>query len=296
MKALSITTVIGCRVACDFCPQRMLTVAYRKVEGPREMSVETFATCLAKVPPEVPVHFAGFSEPWLNPDCTEMVLHAHRQGRRLRVYTTLVGMSVADLERIRRIPFQEFEVHLPAERQIENIPVDEAYLELVGRLLESEIPARFHVHGDDLHPALRPVISEVEYWRLFDRAQNLGDRRPGATARRRRRGRIGCSRLHFNILIPNGDVVICCMDYGTEHVIGNLLEGSYEDLFASAEYRRIVRGFDDEEEEILCRYCDTYAVDRDWTARLHNLPFRLLPLAAKVRGRLKRAVRGVRRR
>jgi len=288
MKALSITTVIGCRVACDFCPQKLLTVAYRQKHGPREMSLETFETCLAKVPPEVPIHFAGFSEPWLNSNCTQMVLHAHRQGRRLRVFTTLVGMSVEDLERIRCVPFEEFEVHLPAQDSIENIQVDGTYQELVRRILESEIPARFHVHGNDLHHALKPLVPTVEYWRLFDRAQNLGEKNGGATRRRRRRGKISCSRLRFNILIPNGDVIICCMDYGTEHVIGNLLEGSYEGLFDSAEYRRILRGFDDESEEILCRYCDTWAVDRDWRARLHNLSFHLMPLRDKIHGRLKR--------
>jgi hypothetical protein len=288
MNALSITTVIGCRVACDFCPQRMLTVAYRQKTGPREMTLETFKTCLAKVPEAIPIHFAGFSEPWLNPRCTEMVLHAHRQGRRLRVYTTLVGMTLADFEQLPEIPFEEFEVHLPARRSMENITVDEVYQELVQRLQASEIPARFHVHGDDLHPALKPLVPKVEYWRLFNRAQNLGEPTGARGRRRRRRGTIGCSRLHCNILIPNGDVVICCMDYGTEHVIGNLLEGDYDDLFRGGEYARILRGFEDESEEILCRYCDTYAVDRDWRARIHNLSFRLIPLWAKVRSKTRR--------
>jgi hypothetical protein len=31
------------------------------------------------------------------------------------------------------------------------------------------------------------------------------------------------NRLESNILLPNGDLLICCMDYGMEYVFGNLL-------------------------------------------------------------------------
>jgi radical SAM protein with 4Fe4S-binding SPASM domain len=34
-----------------------------------------------------------------------------------------------------------------------------------------------------------------------------------------------------NVLLPNGDVVLCCMDYNLKHIIGNLLTQTYEEIF-----------------------------------------------------------------
>jgi hypothetical protein len=45
-----------------------------------------------------------------------------------------------------------------------------------------------------------------------------------------------CSFTSFydhNVMLPNGDVVLCCMDYSVKHKIGNLLTGSYWSLFVS---------------------------------------------------------------
>ena len=45
---------------------------------------------------------------------------------------------------------------------------------------------------------------------------------------------MGCVRgLQQNVLLPNGDVLLCCMDWGMKHVLGNLLTGDYSNLFAS---------------------------------------------------------------
>jgi len=32
------------------------------------------------------------------------------------------------------------------------------------------------------------------------------------------------------VLLPNGDVSLCCMDYGLDHIIGNLHKQTYEDV------------------------------------------------------------------
>jgi hypothetical protein len=40
----------------------------------------------------------------------------------------------------------------------------------------------------------------------------------------------GCIEdLYHTILLPNGDMSLCCMDYGLEHITGNLYEQSFED-------------------------------------------------------------------
>ena len=67
-------------------------------------------------------------------------------------------------------------------------------------------------------------------------------------------GSIKCVKeLRENVLLPNGDVVACCNDYGLEHVFGNLLEQDYESLFHSEEFKRLEQLQKDDSKDLLCR-------------------------------------------
>ena len=79
------------------------------------MRLDNFRTYIEKVPPEVDIWFAGMSEPWLNPECTEMLLYAHNKGHKICVFTTLIGMKLSDLDLIESVPFGFFQVHLPSD-------------------------------------------------------------------------------------------------------------------------------------------------------------------------------------
>ena len=46
-------------------------------------------------------------------------------------------------------------------------------------------------------------------------------------------------RMNHNVLLPNGDVVLCCMDFGMQHVLGNLKRQSYEEIMQGREMRKI---------------------------------------------------------
>ena len=53
---------------------------------------------------------------------------------------------------------------------------------------------------------------------------------------------ITCASTPFydhNVLLPDGRVVICCMDYSLQHVIGNLEKQSYYELFQGEEHKRV---------------------------------------------------------
>ena len=49
----------------------------------------------------------------------------------------------------------------------------------------------------------------------------------------------GGSKLNHSVLLPNGDVVLCCMDYSIKHKVGNLLEQEYCEIFSSKEMQEI---------------------------------------------------------
>ena len=60
----------------------------------------------------------------------------------------------------------------------------------------------------------------------------------------------------YNVLLPDGTVVLCCNDFGMRHVLGNLLKNSYEDIIKSNELLQVKRGMNiDENIPIICRKC-----------------------------------------
>jgi hypothetical protein len=59
-------------------------------------------------------------------------------------------------------------------------------------------------------------------------------------------------------LIPNGNVVLCCMDFGLKHILGNLKECDYKALFTNnPEWDFIQKGMNDSSMDILCRKCES---------------------------------------
>lgn len=257
--AMEITTRVGCKNMCVYCPQDKFIKAYKKRSDVVQMSLDTFKTCLDKIPHNIHIHFSGMAEPWLNPNCTDMILYAHKCGFEIAVFTTTTGMSLTDIDLIKHIPFRTFEVHLPDDKNYTNIKVDKEYLLKIHKLSASNIHGINYMSIGGVHPEIKKILSGimVREDELVDRAGNVNGI-VGINKKEKLKGKIiciGCGKiLNHNVLLPNGDVILCCMDYGLQHVLGNLLLSDYEPLFNSDEYQKIIRGLDDSM-DILCRYC-----------------------------------------
>jgi radical SAM protein with 4Fe4S-binding SPASM domain len=250
-------------MACDYCPQATHVRAYARVGGPREMSFDTFARCLAGVPKGVEILFAGMAEPWLNPRATDMLLHAHDSGYRVGVYTTTFGMKPADLARIWHVPLLCLCVHLPDADGMMKLEVTDDYLAVLRLALAHPAGSHVTVIGR-LHPRVREALGRdvpSDLGGIVGRAGNLkGKAVPW------RAGRIKCSacgpELDHNVLLPNGDVVLCCMDYGMEHILGNLTATGYPELFRGEAYRRVREAQrDDASGDPICRRCELAVPD-----------------------------------
>ena len=119
-----------------------------------------------------------------------------------------------------------------------------------------------HYHGG-LHPQVKEVFefTGVDYKQYTkgvitsDRAQNLvedgGDniiQHTKVPPEKNIRG--NCGRVFQPVLIPNGDLGLCCQDYGLKHVLGNLLEQTWEEYRNSEEFKDLIYNGAD-----LCDYC-----------------------------------------
>lgn len=217
-RYLEITTNIGCSNNCWYCPQDLLLSQYHSKSS---MSLVYFDKYLAKIPKEVIIMFAGFSEPFLNHACYKMICHASQQ-HEVMVYTTLKGFEYWMFEYIEHIKFKFFYYHQTQKNK-----------NILGMKLYNL--SNFMEGGISLH----------------DRAGNIPN-----LPHRYIKGKILCQEgMEHGVLLPNGDVVLCCMNYGLQHKLGNLTKQSYQEIFNSKELIKIKEDQLKEDSDILCRKC-----------------------------------------
>ena len=236
---IQVTPKLGCSVNCHFCPQDVFIKAFSDGKRKPVMSLQEFKCCLDKTPASTIIEFAGFVEPFLNPEAADMILYVAETGREVSLFTTLVGMDKGIWNKLKDVPFRKVVLHLPDEKQYANIPMTDEYFELLRKMV-----AHKKLDGSnfidlvnsqaEIHPKVMEIISgKVLVWSgdLIDRAGNLEVE--GARSAVVEEGPIYCktaAHVDHNILLPDGSLVLCCMDMGMKHVIGNLLEESYEDI------------------------------------------------------------------
>jgi radical SAM protein with 4Fe4S-binding SPASM domain len=94
---------------------------------------------------------------------------------------------------------------------------------------------------------LQNDIGRLPGWRGHTRADSLNAEQVAGQALSmtpRNDFALTCRSTPFydrNVLLPNGDVVLCCMDYNLKHVIGNLLTQTYAEIFAGEPLAEIIK-------------------------------------------------------
>jgi len=185
---IEITTCFPCPNRCPYCPQDDWIKAYKDVNI---LTLSNFKKILKNVPKNVVIDFAGFAEPFVNPECADMMIYARNEGHQVNINSTLVGASEENLERVKDI-VDEFRFH---DANKGKSPKD--WMIDTGKVLNPNSRAG-HLWDEEIR-------------------NNAGE----------------CARAPYhniNVMMPNGDVYICCNDYSLKHKLGNLFETNYDDL------------------------------------------------------------------
>jgi radical SAM protein with 4Fe4S-binding SPASM domain len=272
-RVMEVTTNVGCANLCEYCPQETNIAAYKKRSRGRVMRFSDFEVCLAKLPSDVAIYFAGSAEPFLNREGLRMVEHACERGYEVHVYTTLIGLDEAAIDRLSRKAIYVYVIHLPSKTLKENYFADDNYLRVL-RYFDSHIDQSKvdYMALDQVAESVRKTLAHRSI--REDKKEHMSDFGGNLTVsyvpHHSLKGKIFCGqdRLYWNILYPNGDVTICCEDFGMKHVLGNLLTGTYDSLHSSAEFERVVSGMSDESIDILCRSCEYASVVKTRPAKL----------------------------
>jgi hypothetical protein len=235
---MEITTCVTCKNRCEVCPQSAFVRAY---PGPKNdmMSMETFRTILSKLPAETVISFTGFSEPLGNPLLCDMIQLAART-RTVVVSTTLVDATDEQVDVLASMAVKHIHLHLPDMEGVCVWPVTPFYKYRLYRLLQERHQANLPTNAVCLGRSARPhrelmdVLSENYPSGIVSRC-GLVDGLPVEHVEDPWCSKTG-GDYDRNVVLPNGDVHLCCMDFGLTAKIGNLLTDRYEDLkFGPAE-------------------------------------------------------------
>ena len=197
---IEITTKVGCSNVCEYCPQSTLIKRYRERIGSDKdtmMSLDTFKKCISTMPTDIGLNFTGYVEPFLNPECTDMIIHAFQKGHELLLNTTLMGMEKEHWDRLKEnnVVFRHgVHIHLPSASYFEMIgakvptkyytaddgkkylELDDKYYDTLNHVVVNPMPwwTNYHCHGD-LHPLLNDIKNYVklDVRNINSRAMNL---------------------------------------------------------------------------------------------------------------------------
>lgn len=244
---LEITTHIGCPINCLDCPQAKLISLYK---GPRDMDFEDYKRAIDKVPAGTRIDFSGMCEPFANKHCADMILYAEDKGFPLALYTTLQGATMLDYERLKDVKYEVVTIHLPDSNGRSHFHITDEYLEVLDH---------WNCDNYSCHGCIdERVVPYMKHRNLItfmhDRAGNVEDRPHMKLDVNQSLWCITSGRsMNHNVLLPSGEVLMCCMDYGMTGRFGNLFEQSYEEVLYSPEACAMRNTL--EKGESVCRHC-----------------------------------------
>lgn len=264
---LEITAKIGCSVQCKYCPQQELYKAYFKDNKKRcsEISLENFEKCINNMPSNTVISFSGFVEPFLHQNGVEMIRLAARHGNHIELYTTFTGLSTCGFEQIKDIDFDIVVLHTPDENNYANIPITNDYKIIVDEALslKKKDGTKF-IYSANCQSRPSKEFLKIAKGRikvtsnLMDRAGIIKD--DNLRSSKFKKGKLKCIRSEeFNqwVLLPDGTVTLCCMDFGLRHPLGNLINNDYNYIVNNEPYNRVVASSKEkyDGEFLLCRNC-----------------------------------------
>lgn len=288
---LEITTMIGCPLMCTYCPQDNLRDAYG--DDTKYMDLDDFKLMIDKVPNYVRIDFSGQAEPWVNPKCTDMLKYVLDKGHRVAVFTTLYNWNEDTVHRVGEIilqygkQFDIFKIHFPdAAGNMKGWKHSEeweyAYIGMRTILDAANVHYEAMTMSDDgIHPSIThlPGAGPSHRWDIaaHDRAGLLNKEQIGNQVIQitpRHKMPVVCRKTSIynqGVLLPNGEVLLCCMDYDKKHVMGNLLTESYDEILNGPAMQKLLElnRLDYYTDQTLCKSCVDAIPDERYIKQTH---------------------------
>lgn len=237
---------------CSYCPQENYIKGYKATNttSKKLMSVEDYKIILGNVDHLVnQVYFTGFTEALAHPEWDKFVEYTKNQNYQTTFNTTFYGATIEKIDRLIELDV-DVEVHLTdskikvpqnildyfARRYKRSAPIFNFFTEEGRRLLPQNVDARSvdaHSRADNLDHIPRKVIE----------------------------GPVRChtNRFFSNVVVPNGDVSVCCSDFSLKHIMGNLLTQKLKDIRKGDPMKAFLKKMRGGDPTFICNNCE-YAI------------------------------------
>jgi len=285
---MEITTVSHCSVMCTFCPQITLKKAYGNNE--KIMSLYSFSKFLLKIPKNVDIHFSGYSEPWLNPEATDMLELSLLNNYNVAIYTTLYGMNIDNAKKVIDL-CEKYEkqikilvLHLQDKnKNMLGLKITEEYKEILRLFIDfknKNLLKDFQImtmdKDNNFDQEILEIVDKTTFnFKAISRAGNLKGEKTEYVISPKHSEPIYCGKTPYynqNVLMPNGDVALCCMDYGLQHVVGNLNNQEYWELFETKGMQEVRKNnmLNEYSNKTICRNCEWAMPLKDFSTQIKH--------------------------
>lgn len=247
---IEFTLTAACALDCTYCPQQEYIAAYKRRPGKRILEYTDFKKMLTNVDHRVPlISFTGFSEPSQNPSFIKMANYALSRVYQVELSTTLWNQPASFIDQIKRLMPSHVTIHVTDSKLVVSsdmyrkaAEIKGAHFERYTQLGDSRIPAdiRDKVILAGCHPHDRAGSNELEGLMKFHI--------PGS---------VKCDEKRYfcNVILPNGDCSICCMDFPLNHIIGNLLESTLLEIHNGSRLHIFREAMKDPAADTICNHC-----------------------------------------
>ena len=257
---LEIETTNLCQLACPFCPHHKMErkkgiMTWDVLKKTIEEAKGKTKTCY--------MHQIG--EPLIHPNQVDMIKYVHDAGIRVSISTNAMLLDIAMTKRLFNSGLDELTLAIDSlkpetyaklrvkgdfQRVIRNIDL---CLEYAGGLtayrIESPvIEVQVIVTKDNVSeiPAFKakyePMLSRIgngSYLRIKQFSTFAG-RVPDMSPEPSKPLRFTCKKLWTHIGIQwNGDMSLCCRDYDSEMIVGNIMNQTIEEVWNSDDYNKL---------------------------------------------------------
>lgn len=260
---IEISLYLGCSVNCSYCPHTSLL----KNSSKKRIDFDEFKILVDKIPQNIGFGFSGLSEPLLHEQFYSMAEYVHQKGHETIACSTMPEKYENNIHAfLNESLWSCRSLHLRDEFM--SLKIDSAYLANIEKYFhqasrEQTPKSMINYHTQNLD---KNILTLLKKYNLLDRASyNAPYLRSNADVNLKqvkketyKNSVIVCSKNHHKIqhLLPTGEVLLCCMDVTKKHVLGNLFYDDYLTIMNGEEYNRVLRGFNDEAQNTICRQCN----------------------------------------
>ena len=284
---LEITTTIGCAMMCDYCPQTLIKSTLNNNDTSKDqkiMNYENFKLYFENISNKTAIHWSGYSEPLGNKDFVRFVNYLEKKNYEQHISTTMFGRRETEEFMASTKAFKSVTFHLPDSSNLMKLAVSDVYLKNLEDTMRfqskrlSKKAIYIVVFGKNFHPKVEALISKLIDEKIISKNSvdirdhlhsrngdvvDMNDFRMDKTNLEEQNNKENkrlyyCSygRLDQGVMLPNGDVNLCCQDYSLKGIIGNLKKENLKEIYKQ---KKIYQKDFMYGQYSLCRNCEYYS-------------------------------------